>query len=146
MTRHFLTLALLGSAILVSGCATVTRGSSEDVQFNSTPSGATVTTSLGNSCVTPCTIEIGRRDTFTATFKLGDETREVFVDTQVAGEGVAVAGVGNALLGGVIGVGVDVATGAGLDHVPNPVVVDFTPPAAPAADDAAPSEDAQPSS
>lgn len=147
MTKKLLPFALLGSAVLVSACATVTRGSSEDVQFISNPPGATVKTSLGNSCVTPCTMEIGRRDTFTATFTLDDQTREVFVDTEVAGEGVAAAGVGNALIGGVIGVGVDVATGAGLDHVPNPVVADFTNPAVPAADDAQPSsEDAKPAS
>lgn len=125
-----------------AGCATVTRGSTEDVQFTSNPQGATVTTTIGPSCVTPCTLKFSRRDTFTATFKLGEQTQEVFVDTQVATEGVAVAGVGNALIGGVIGVGVDVATGAGLDHVPNPVIVTFTPEPEPSAPETPGTEEA----
>ncbi|MEM7188456.1 MAG: hypothetical protein AAF439_02485, partial [Pseudomonadota bacterium] len=74
-----------------------------------------------------CTIKISRRDTFQAVFEHEDETRTVFVDTEVAGGGAAGVA-GNVLLGGVIGVGVDVATGAGLDHVPNPVHADFTVP------------------
>lgn len=116
---------LLAAAVTLSACATVTRGSTEDVRFTSNPSGAKVTTTLGAGCQTPCALKFSRRDTFTATFELEGETREVFVGTEVAGGGVA-ATAGNVLLGGVIGVGVDVATGAGLDHTPNPVHADFT--------------------
>ncbi|MEM1300766.1 MAG: translation initiation factor 2 [Pseudomonadota bacterium] len=125
MTMKFKGLCLLTGALAVSGCATITRGTTSDVQFLSTPTGAAVTTSIGPACTTPCTLKFDRRDTFTATFKLGEQEKQVFVDTEIAGEGVAVSGVGNALLGGVIGVGVDVATGAGLNHTPNPVSVTF---------------------
>lgn len=131
---------ILVSALLASACATVTRGSSEDVQFISNPPGATMKTSLGQSCITPCSIKIGRRDTFTATFTLGEHTRQVFVDTKVAQDAATAVGIGNAVAGGIVGVGVDVATGAGLDHVPNPVRVQFDdvevkgPPAAPDTD------------
>ena len=127
MKRTIMILTLLGAALAVSACATVTRGSTEDVQFLSTPPGAVVKTTNGYNCQTPCTIKIDRRDTFTATFTLNGENRQVFVDTEVAGEGVA-AGAGNILIGGIIGAGVDVATGAGLDHTPNPVIGDFTQP------------------
>ncbi|MGO3927394.1 translation initiation factor 2, partial [Rhodopseudomonas pseudopalustris] len=40
---------------------------------------------------------------------------------------------GNLLLGGVVGMGVDAATGAAMDHHPNPVVVTLQPVPAPAA-------------
>lgn len=121
---------VLSAALLASGCATVTRGTTEDVQFTSEPSGATVLTTTGHTCTTPCSFKIGRRDTFTATFTLGDQEKSVFVDTEVAGGGVA-AGAGNVIIGGVVGLGVDVATGAGLNHTPNPVHAIFADPAAP---------------
>ncbi|MDP2581055.1 hypothetical protein Q8W37_14030 [Shimia thalassica] len=37
--------------------------------------------------------------------------------------GAALAG--NILVGGIVGIGVDAATGSTLDHVPNPVIADF---------------------
>lgn len=127
------TLIALGAVVATaSACATITRGSTEDVQFISSPSGATVKTTNGSSCTTPCTLKFDRRETFVATFTLGTQEKKVAVETEVAGGGAAGVA-GNVLVGGVIGVGVDVATGAGLDHVPNPVTVTFDPePPAPA--------------
>ncbi|MGB0507856.1 MAG: hypothetical protein ACPGGK_16845, partial [Pikeienuella sp.] len=116
--------AVLSSALLASACASVTRGTTEEMSFDSNPQGAEMTTDLGPNCVTPCILEIDRKATFTATFTLDEETRTIFVDTEVAAEGVA-AGAGNLLLGGVIGIGVDAATGANLNHTPNPVFADF---------------------
>lgn len=109
---------------MLSACATIVRGSTNDVQFVSTPPGAAVRTTLGPGCTTPCTLKFARRDEFTAIFTLEGEERRVKVSTEVGEGGAAV--VGNVLLGGVIGAGVDVATGAALDHVPNPVSADFT--------------------
>jgi hypothetical protein len=106
----------------------VTRGKSETVQFSSVPSGAVVTTTTGASCTTPCGLEMLRKQPFNATFKQGGKVRVVKVVTKSQGEGVA-AGVGNVLVGGIIGVAVDANSGATLDHVPNPVHADFTKPA-----------------
>ena len=50
--------------------------------------------------------------------------------TRVAGGGAA-GFAGNILLGGVIGMGVDAASGATLEHHPNPVVAVLQPAAAP---------------
>ena len=52
--------------------------------------------------------------------------QSVFVDTKVSGKGAA-GFAGNIVAGGVIGMGVDVATGATLDHTPNPVVIRLQP-------------------
>lgn len=80
---------------------------------------------MGHTCVTPCTLQFGRKDEFTVTIsKPGYHIAQVPVKTQVAGAGAA-GFVGNAVLGGVVGMGVDVATGATLEHFPNPVVVDL---------------------
>ena len=45
---------------------------------------------------------------------------------QLAGSGAA-GFAGNVVAGGVIGMGVDVATGAALEHTPNPVFVALEP-------------------
>ncbi|GMG85445.1 hypothetical protein LNKW23_46650 [Paralimibaculum aggregatum] len=133
MIGKFLPVAL--ALPLLGGCATITRGASEDVRFVSDPPGAAVTTTTGAGCTTPCEISIARRETFTATFRMEGREERVFVDTVVAGGGAAGVA-GNLLFGGLIGIGVDAATGAALDHVPNPVRVAFAglrPPVVPEA-------------
>ncbi|WP_237072586.1 PEGA domain-containing protein [Pseudaestuariivita rosea] len=110
--------------MLTSGCATITRGSDDTLQIISTPSGATVETTNGYSCgPTPCQIDIPRRSEFIVTVsKPGCETKQIRVTNQTSDRG-AVGAAGNILLGGVIGLGVDAATGATQDLVPNPVEV-----------------------
>ncbi|MEM6624351.1 MAG: translation initiation factor 2 [Pseudomonadota bacterium] len=130
MTRVF-RLALLGAALISSGCATITRGSTSDVQFISNPPGAMVKTSNGLSCTTPYSMIFDRRETFAAVFEYAGLQKQIFVDTEVASGGAAGVA-GNVLAGGIIGVGIDVATGAGLNHVPNPVVATFNLSATPA--------------
>ncbi|MBX9932136.1 MAG: translation initiation factor 2 [Methylobacterium sp.] len=90
--------------------------------------------SMAYACpATPCTIEIGRSDEFVATFaKLGYRTAGVPVKTEVVGSGAA-GMAGNVLHGGVIGIGVDAATGAAFNHTPNPVSVTLVPDALPSA-------------
>lgn len=84
------------------GCASVVRGTSEDVIINVEPGDALVTTTLGHSCKkSPCTVE-------------------------VSGGGAAGLA-GNILLGGVVGVGVYAISGATLDHTPNPVNITLVP-------------------
>jgi hypothetical protein len=121
-------------ATMVGGCATAIRGTTSQVTFASEPSGAVVTTSLGQTCVAPCVLAIERNKPFEATFtKEGFERSIVAVRTEVSREG-GTSFAGNLLLGGLIGMGVDAATGAALDHHPNPVVARLAaiiPPAPP---------------
>src|SRR5262249_15581429 len=115
-------------ACTLAGCATVTRGTTEQIQVLSTPSQAQVTTSIGNSCPsTPCTFEVSRKSEFTVTVrKDGYQEVSIPVSTKIAGSGAA-GFAGNILLGGVVGMGADAATGATLDHFPNPVNVTLVP-------------------
>jgi hypothetical protein len=53
------------------------------------------------------------------------------IKTKVVGAGVT-ATAGDIIAGGIIGLGVDAAIGAGLDHVPNPVSVSLQPEVPPA--------------
>lgn len=128
-------VALL-SAALSSGCASVVRGTSEKVVINAEPADATIRTSLGHSCASsPCTVEVSRRTEFSATAKKpGYKPGSIHIGTRVGGGGAA-GFAGNVLVGGVIGMGVDAATGATLDHFPNPALIKLEPvgAAAPAA-------------
>ena len=62
----------------------------------------------------------------------GYEPEVVVLTKEIATSGAA-GFAGNILLGGIIGMGVDAASGAPLDHKPNPVIVTLRPirPAAP---------------
>lgn len=115
-------LVLLVAALALGGCATVTRGMSEQVTFTSEPSGASVRTSTGLVCAaTPCTFDIARKQEFSAVFSLpGHEETTIDVKTEIAGNGAA-GFAGNVVVGGVVGMGTDVVTGATLNHEPNPV-------------------------
>jgi hypothetical protein len=121
------TIAFVALGLVVSACATVTRGTTEQVQFFSDPPGAQVHTSLGHSCVTPCTLQFGRKEEFTVNYsKPGYVSQEVPVTTRVAGAGAA-GFAGNVIVGGVVGMAADVATGSALEHVPNPVTITLEP-------------------
>src|ERR1700730_15050758 len=119
-------MVLLASAAAVAvglcGCASITRGHTDQVQIQSEPPGAEARTSMGHICTTPCTLQFDRKDEFIVTFsKPCYHTEEIPVTTQVAGAGVA-GFAGNVLLGGVPGMVVDAASGATLEHFPNPVI------------------------
>jgi hypothetical protein len=118
--RRYVAVAL--TATMLGGCATAIRGSTNQVHFASEPSGAVVTTSLGHSCTAPCTLAIERNKEFQATFtRDGHQPSVVEVKTTLSREG-GTSFAGNILLGGLIGMGVDAASGAALDHTPNPVI------------------------
>lgn len=115
-------------AVGLAGCATVTRGTNSQVQIQSDPPGADVRTSTGFTCTTPCTMTVGRKDEFSVSFsKAGYEPEQVDLKTRIAGDGAAAGIVGNAILGGVIGMAADAASGATLEHTPNPLKVILYP-------------------
>ncbi len=116
--------AVVALAASLSACATITRGTTEAWSVETTPGGAAVKTSSGFSCdQTPCTFKIPRKGAFDVTItKSGYKTVNTRVETQVAGGGGA-GMAGNVLVGGLIGVGVDAASGAMLEHKPNPLKV-----------------------
>lgn len=109
--------------ILLSNCATVTRGTVNQIQVIAEPADADARTSLGHTCRTPCTLTIDRKSEFTVTIsKEGYQPASVPVATRIAGSGAA-GFAGNIIVGGIIGMAADAATGATLEHFPNPVSV-----------------------
>ncbi|WP_135212360.1 PEGA domain-containing protein [Vitreimonas flagellata] len=115
-------------AVAVSGCATITRGTNQDFTVESTPSGATVSTSNGFECpATPCTFRMPRKDGFTVDLTLNGylPARETVTSNMSSGGAAGMAG--NVLVGGLIGVGVDATSGALNDLSPNPLQVTLIP-------------------
>lgn len=91
----------------------------------STPQDAKVELSTGQSGQTPASFKVPRRKHLQVTIsKPGYKTRQIEVPSQVSGGG-GVAMAGNLLLGGVVGAGVDAATGAMYIHQPNPLEVEL---------------------
>lgn len=127
MNKLLLSGIALAVTVLLASCSTVTRGTTNQIQVVSNPSEAQVKTSIGNACTTPCSFEVSRKSEFIATIsKDGYKSQDVPVKTKVAGAGAA-GFAGNVLVGGIVGMGVDAATGATLEHYPNPINVTLEP-------------------
>ena len=156
MLREVLSLA---GALALTGCATVTRGTSDQIQFNSDPTGALMTSVIdypcggpcpvrdepigsakpyprtdiktpsvpGPSCITPCLAQVDRNKPLIVTFtKAGYRPLSIKVRTKVSQNGAA-GFAGNIILGGAVGAVTDAATGAAMDHCPNPVNAHLVP-------------------
>jgi hypothetical protein len=128
-------LGIVALCALAGGCASVTRGTTENLSIASTPSGAeAIISGLENptTCVTPCSVVVKRNADISVTIqKPGFEPQVIPLtrDIQTAG---AAGFAGNILAGGLVGMGVDAVTGAARDHKPNPVIVTLQPNGPPA--------------
>ena len=120
-----LALCVLASALVATGCATVTRGTTQPWTIDSMPSGAVASLSNGERCETPCSLTLKRKYPFNVEIcKPGYRTMNTSVVSGISGAG-ATGMAGNVLVGGLIGVGVDAASGASKDLTPNPLVVNL---------------------
>jgi hypothetical protein len=123
-------LVVVAAAAALGGCASATRGTTEQISIASTPSGAEATIAgleVPTACVTPCVVQAKRNADITVSIaKEGYEPQIIPLTKDVAGSGAA-GFAGNLLLGGVVGMGVDAVTGAAMDHHPNPVIVTLQP-------------------
>ncbi len=125
MKVHYLfILALLG----LTSCATITRGVHDKLSVLSDPPGADVRLSTGEHGVTPAKFVKSRKgENFIVTIsKPGYAPQTVRVESKFSGTG-GTAMAGNVVLGGPIGAGVDLASGAYNSLYPNPVSVHLVP-------------------
>jgi hypothetical protein len=123
-------LGVVALAAALGGCASVTRGTTENISITSTPAGAEATITgldVPTACMTPCAIVAKRSADITVSLaKEGYEPEIVTLTKEVPATGAA-GFAGNVLAGGLIGMGVDAATGAAQDHKPNPLIVTLKP-------------------
>jgi hypothetical protein len=130
--RNVSACGLAAACLLLPACATVTRGTSQKFSIESSPTDADVKLSTGQTCVTPCQLNLKRKHGFVATVtKRGYKTATTNVTPKVRTGGVAGVA-GNVLLGGIIGAAVDGSNGAMNDLTPNPLVVTLEPETSPA--------------
>lgn len=117
-------LILAAAIFSVAGCATITQGTTDALLIETTPENAQVQVSSGQSCVsTPCAIQLPKKEPVNIVVsKAGCQSRQVNVLSQMSSNGGA-ALAGNILAGGIIGLGVDAASGASRELTPNPVRV-----------------------
>lgn len=108
----------------LSGCATITKGarSFQDVPVSSDPSGANVVTNSGYEGITPCVLKLENNKIHVLEIsKKGYETAYVTVKKTINDLSSC-----NFLAGGIIGMGIDSASGAGYILVPDKVSVKLT--------------------
>ncbi len=114
---------LLGVCVLSSGCASIINGTAQEVSVSSNPSGAKVQADGNDSGETPAKIKLKRKtDHVLVITKDGYEQEQKNLMHVISG-----AVCGNILAGGLIGWGVDAATGAQHKLVPGTVHVDLKP-------------------
>ena len=105
-------LLAIGMIVSLSGCATIIRGTDQEVAVNTNPVGATVQFSNGQTCTSPCKIKAARNQSIMINIsKAGCHPQTSTMMPVLAGGGV--------LLGGLI----DYGTGAVYDLQPNPLTV-----------------------
>ena len=113
--RRVMFAALAGSifAVVFSGCATITKSDSQPVAFSSEPQGATVSLNGVPRGTTPVTIMVEKHygDQMVMFQKDGYRVEQFKVEKHVAGMTF-----GNIIFGGIIGVGVDIATGKAMTY------------------------------
>ena len=118
---------LAGAALTLAGCATVVLGAHESFQIVSSPAGARVQLSTGDSCTTPCTLQLSRAVAFQARVSLPGYATQILPVASRTSVGGAVGFLGNGVLGGVVGAGEDLESGAMRSLSPNPLSVRLYP-------------------
>ena len=109
----------------LQGCATLTRGSLENFEIQTSPAGASVRASTGWRCVTPCEIQIKRVSAFAIDVeKAGYQPVRVLVKPERE-RGGKLALTGNILFGGFVGLAIDGMSGAAHGHLDNPLHINL---------------------
>ena len=128
--RSFLLFAFaLGVGAFSSGCATIVKGTTQDIPIASEPAGARVIVDGNPSGTTPAKVTLSRKKSHMVTLEKEDyETENIALTNSIGG---AVAG--NIIAGGLIGWGVDAATGAQYNLHPETIMVRLRPKAPAAA-------------
>ena len=102
------------SAIALSGCATIMKDDSQPVAFSSEPDDAVVKLNSVARGKTPVTVMVKRSmsDTIISIEKDGYKT-----ETFPLEKSLSAMTFGNIIFGGIIGIGVDAATGKNTDYI-----------------------------
>jgi hypothetical protein len=112
-------IALSANAIFLSGCATIVKGTTQEIPVTSDPTGARVTVDSSPAGTTPTTVTLSRKQNHMVVIEKEGYAPESVAVTKSMGGAVA----GNILAGGFIGWGVDAMSGAQYNLAPNTISV-----------------------
>jgi PEGA domain len=127
--RRATTIAACTAAALLTGCATIIKGTHQEIPVSTDPSNASVLVDGVRQGYTPTKLNLARKASYVVTLELeGHESESVTLKPSIGG---AVAG--NIIAGGLIGWGVDAGTGAQYNLHPDTISVRLRPRATPAA-------------
>lgn len=118
-----LLFALIALISLSTGCASLTKGSTQTVPISSDPTGANVTVDGNFIGTTPVTFEMKRKNDHLVTIQKQNYSTQAIPLVKSIGGAVW----GNILAGGLIGWGVDAATGAQYNLDPKTIFVRLEP-------------------
>jgi hypothetical protein len=114
-------LMLVAIAIAPAACATIIHGTNQDVAMSSKPDGATVTVDNAPVGKTPTVVRLTRNEKHTVRLELaGYEPVEIPVTRKLSAWFF-----GNLVIGGLLGVVVDAATGAMYNLTPAQLEAQF---------------------
>jgi hypothetical protein len=124
MKKHLLLIGVAGAAaLMLSSCAAMLSGTTQQISFNSEPQGATVGVNGQILCATPCIADVQRNSTAIATFKKDSYKREEVILSSTINPMTFF----NILCGGVFGLVIDGLTGAMWQYSFPSVHVKLTP-------------------
>jgi hypothetical protein len=128
MDKLVINLLVIVALLMFTGCATITRGTTEAYNVTSVPSGALVSFSTGETCTTPCVLEKKRNQPFVVNIvKEGYEPVDIQVSTETCSEVASTTIANLAMIGSVIWCSLDAILGATQDLFPNPGVATLVP-------------------
>jgi len=118
---------LLLVSVFGSGCATIIHGTTQNIPVSSVPTGAKVTVDQSTAYTTPTVLELARGENHNLQVSLeGYHTEAMTLQSVTSG-----AVMGNLIAGGLIGWGVDAASGAQYRLVPESLHITLRPIKAP---------------
>ncbi|MSU72587.1 MAG: PEGA domain-containing protein [Opitutus sp.] len=106
-----------------TGCATIVKGTTQEIPVSSDPTGARVNVDGSPSGTTPATLTLSRKTNHMVTFEKEGFSPESVAVTKSMGGAVA----GNIIAGGLIGWGVDAMSGAQYNLSPKTISVRLQP-------------------
>lgn len=117
--RFVLVLSLIG-LLLLSSCALLFKGEDDTVDFNTEPAGAEVFIDGVSYGTTPVSVQLKASETYTVSLRYQDQERTIMIQNQVGALWVVLD-----ILGGLVPLIVDAATGAWYELEPNQVYFEF---------------------
>lgn len=112
--KFFCFILSLSSLFIFSSCATIVKDDSQPVAFSSDPQDAIVRLNNMPVARTPSTVMVKRQN---KAVMVSFEKEGYKTETFILEKSVASMTAGNIIFGGIIGIGVDAATGKGTNYI-----------------------------